>query len=72
MNKKDRVLVTFDHEEPDQVPITEMAIDVVHLERLAGTKLTAETSPQTQVTSDRQAEAGMVTTTVPTRNWVLS
>jgi uroporphyrinogen decarboxylase len=64
MNKKDRVLVTFDHEEPDQVPITEMAIDVVHLERLVGTKLTAETSPQTQVTSDRQAEAGMVATTV--------
>jgi uroporphyrinogen decarboxylase len=57
-------MVAFDHEEPDRVPITEMAIDVVHLERLTGTKLTAETSPQTQVTSDRRAEADMVATTV--------
>ena len=64
MNKKERVMVTFDHEEPDQVPITEMAIDINHLERLAGTKLTGETSPQTQVTSDRRAEADMVATTV--------
>ena len=64
MNKKERVMVTFDHEEPDRVPITEMAIDINHLERLAGTKLTGETSPQTQVTSDRLAEADMVATTV--------
>ena len=64
MNKKERVMMTLDHEEPDQVPITEMAIDIVHLERLAGTKLTAETSPQTQVTSDRRAEANMAATTV--------
>ena len=64
MNKKDRVMTTLDHEEPDQVPITEMAIDVIHLEKLAGTRLTAETSPQTQVTSDRRTEADMVATTV--------
>jgi len=64
MNNKDRVLTTFDHVEPDLVPITEMAIDVLHLERIAETKLTGETWLQTQVSADRRAEADMVAATV--------
>ena len=64
MNKKDRVMTTLDHEEPDQVPITEMAIEPAHLEHITRTKLAGETSLQTQVSANRRAEAGMVATTV--------
>ena len=63
MNKKDRVMTTLDHAEPDLVPITEMSIDAVHVERIAQTKFTGEGSLQTQVSADRRAEAHMVAAT---------
>jgi len=66
MNKKDRVMRTLDHLEPDVVPITEMAIDPIHVENLAQTKLVGETSLQTQVSADRKAEANTVAAMVRT------
>ena len=63
MNKKERVMTALDHLEPDCVPITEMSIDPVHVERIAQTRFTGETSLQTQVSSDRTAEANMVAAT---------
>ena len=64
MNMKDRVMTTLDHTEPDMVPITEMSIEAVHIERIAQTKFTGEASLQTQVSADRRAEAHMVASTV--------
>lgn len=64
MNKKDRMMRILDHVEADLVPITEIAIDPVHLERLAGTQLSGETSRQTQVSADRRAEKNTVATSV--------
>jgi uroporphyrinogen decarboxylase len=37
MNKRERLLTTLEHEEPDVVPIAELAIDPVHIERILGT-----------------------------------
>jgi uroporphyrinogen decarboxylase len=64
MNKKDRVMTTLDHTEPDLVPITEMAIEPFHLEQITQTELIGETSLQTQVSSDRRAETNAIATTV--------
>jgi uroporphyrinogen decarboxylase len=64
MNKKDRVMTTLDHTEPDVVPITEMAIEPVHLERITQTRLLGEGSLQTQVSADRRTETNAIAATV--------
>mgnify|MGYP002395714432 FL=1 len=64
MNKKERVMTTLDHVEPDFVPMTEMSIDPPHLEAITQTRLTGETSLQTQVSADRGAEMSKVATIV--------
>jgi len=64
MNKKERVMTTLDHVEPDLVPMTEMSIDTPHLETITQTRLTGETSLQTQVSADRTAEMNKVATIV--------
>lgn len=62
MNKKERVMRTLDHEEPDLVPMTEMSIDPRHLETITQTKFIGETSLQTPVSADRRAEMSKVST----------
>lgn len=65
MNKKDRMMTTLDHGEPDVVPITELAIDPVHIERLTQTKLLSDASIEREFSfSDRTAEQKMVAATV--------
>ncbi len=60
MDKKERVMTTLDHLEPDLVPITEISIDPPHLETITQTRLISETSLQTQVSADRRAEINKV------------
>jgi uroporphyrinogen decarboxylase len=65
LNKKDRVMKTLDHKEPDVIPITELAIDPVHIETLTQTKLFSDSPPQLEISfSDRKAEEKIVATTV--------
>jgi len=64
MNKKERVMRTLDHDEPDLVPMTEMSIDPRHLETITQTRFIGETSLQTPVSADRRAEMNKVATFV--------
>jgi uroporphyrinogen decarboxylase len=65
LNKKDRVMKTLNHEEPDIVPITELAIDPVHIENLTQTKMVGDLPLQSEISfSDRRAEEKIVATTV--------
>lgn len=57
MNRRERALKALRIEEPDAVPITEMDIDVPHLETLTGTTFTGYVSLQTAVSADRKMEA---------------
>jgi len=57
MNRRKRALKALHIEEPDRVPITEMDIDVPHLEALTGKTFTGEVSLQTSVSADRRMEA---------------
>lgn len=56
MNRKERALKALHIEEPDVVPITELGIDVTHLEALTGTTSTGQWS-LTAVSPDRRKEA---------------
>jgi uroporphyrinogen decarboxylase len=60
MNMRDRVLKTFDHGEPDAVPLTELTIDPPHMEALTGLKLKGETSLQTPVSAHRTDEVANI------------
>jgi uroporphyrinogen decarboxylase len=62
MNMRDRVLATLEHQEPDMVPVTELAIDPPHIEALTEQKLEAETSLQTQVSANRKSEMAKIET----------
>jgi uroporphyrinogen decarboxylase len=66
MNRKERVLTTLDHREPDRVPMTEMAIDTPILEALAGRKFGGAVSLQTQLSADREKELTKVEMAVRT------
>jgi uroporphyrinogen decarboxylase len=63
MNKRDRLLTTLDHKEPDAVPISELAIDPVHVETILGTTLTNGTSSRSQ-TDRRRRDAAVMDATV--------
>lgn len=57
MNRRERALKALQIEEPDAVPITELEIDVPHMETLTGKPFTSEAAPQTPVSADRRMEA---------------
>ena len=57
MNRKERALKAFHIEEPDAVPITEMDIDIPHMEALTGRTFAGKASLQTSVSADRRMEA---------------
>jgi uroporphyrinogen decarboxylase len=57
MNRKERALKALNIEEPDVVPITEMDIDIPHMEALTGRTFAGKASLQTSVSADRQMEA---------------
>jgi uroporphyrinogen decarboxylase len=59
MNKKHRVMTTLEHKEPDLLPITELAIDLPHLERIAQAQYAGEVSLQTPFSADRRAESDL-------------
>jgi uroporphyrinogen-III decarboxylase len=63
MNKRDRVLTTLDHKEPDMVPITELAIDPPLIERILGETTTNEPSNRT-LADRRKRDASVVNATV--------
>jgi len=62
MNKKERLLTTLDHKEPDAVPIAELAIDPIHIETILGTTVTNEAP--VQPLTDRRRDAEIVNKTV--------
>jgi len=64
MNKKERVMTTLEHKEPDLVPITELAIDLSHLESIAHTQFAGEVSLQTPFSDDRRIESEFNSLTV--------
>jgi uroporphyrinogen decarboxylase len=55
-NRKERALKALNIEEPDTVPITEMDIDVPHIETLTGKTFSGQVSLQTAVSADRRME----------------
>lgn len=57
MNRRERALKALHVEEPDAVPITELEIDVPHMEALTGKAFSGEVSLQTSVSADRRMEA---------------
>jgi len=60
MNKKDRIMTTLDHKEPDLVPITELDIDPVHVEQV--TQMQIDKTPlETRASAVRRAESDMTT-----------
>lgn len=63
MNKRERLLGTLDHKEPDAVPIAELAIDPVHVETLLGTKIMNEV-PLQSLSDRRRRDAEAVDRTV--------
>jgi len=56
MNKKERVLKALEIEEPDQVPMTELDIEVPLMERIVGEKFPGATSLQTPIVTNRELE----------------
>jgi uroporphyrinogen decarboxylase len=66
MNRKERVNTTFEHREPDIVPITEMAIDTPILEAVAGRQFSGPVSLQAQLSANRERELSKVEMTVRT------
>jgi uroporphyrinogen decarboxylase len=65
MNKRDRVIATLHHHEPDAVPIGELAIDPCIIDALVGTKNINETTPQMQAATDRRRkETSVIDSTV--------
>jgi len=63
MNKRERLLTTLDHKEPDTVPIAELAIDPVHVETILGTSFPNETSSPS-LADRRRRETAIVDATV--------
>jgi len=59
MNKRDRIFTTLDHREPDVVPITELAIDPIHIEAILGTAIANQMQLQ-PLTGRRRREEEVV------------
>lgn len=57
MNRRERALKALNVEEPDMVPITELDIEIPHIEALTGTRFSGDYSLQTPVSADRKHEA---------------
>ena len=57
MNKRERALKALHIEEPDRVPITELDIEIPHMETLTGSRFSGNYSLQTSVSADRKHEA---------------
>jgi uroporphyrinogen decarboxylase len=64
MNKRDRLITTLNHHEPDAVPIAELAIDPIHLENIVGTKITSDSLAQPSPSATRREEETLVDVTV--------
>lgn len=56
MDKKERFLTTLEHREPDRVPIGELTVDTLILEKITGKTFSGKISVQTQLSADRRAE----------------
>jgi len=63
MNKRERIISVLDHKEPDRVPITELAIDPVHIEAISGMKLTDDSA---HMIPSRVRESSVIDTTFRT------
>jgi uroporphyrinogen decarboxylase len=63
MNKKQRVLTTLNHKEPDAVPISELALDPIHIETVLGSTISNEASVQS-LADRRKRDAAVVDSTV--------
>jgi len=60
LNRRDRVLMALNFEEPDMVPISEFDIEIPHIEKLTGERFEGTYSLQSQVSADRKSESRLV------------
>jgi len=63
MNKRERILTTLDHKEPDAVPIAELALDPIHIESVIGTTI-ADEVPFQSLADRRRRDTAIVDATV--------